>query len=381
MRMFTCGDIHGYKDYKKLIRFKELHEDFLTKDDYLVVCGDLGYFVENSSFYDTFPCKILWVDGNHEDYDSLMKLPVEEWCGGLIGKASENVFHLKRGEVYEINGFKFLAFGGAKSIDRGYDTGDNDFWWKEELSSEDEFENMKTNLAKHNNVVDYVFTHDCGYNRAFLLNGLLMDKSLRDERFDEMLDYIADNVGYKKWYCGHYHIDAKTESNGVVCLFNSIEEVDVNGHKFSFKDEDDFFEKYRAMIEKSKNVVGRDKVNLGKTVFIIHLGENFNEYVEDKERYFDIGDAVRSLLDDDELCSFPVELKVYSYKSLSLIGLEQEKQREYRRINSLRETVESELQELSEEYSIRDFSHINLYNAFYPRQGSIFEFQARKYNE
>ena len=41
--------------------------------------------------------------------------PVEEWHGGKVHKIRDSVLHLMRGEIFDIDGKKFFAFGGAKS--------------------------------------------------------------------------------------------------------------------------------------------------------------------------------------------------------------------------------------------------------------------------
>ena len=53
MAVFVCGDTHGTHDLMKLMNFRLWGGKNLTKDDYVIVCGDFGllwnnkYFVEN----------------------------------------------------------------------------------------------------------------------------------------------------------------------------------------------------------------------------------------------------------------------------------------------------------------------------------------------
>ena len=55
---------------------------------------------------------MLFIDGNHENFDKLNSYPVETWCGGKVHKIRNNVIHLMCGEVYCIEG---------NTIERRYD--------------------------------------------------------------------------------------------------------------------------------------------------------------------------------------------------------------------------------------------------------------------
>ena len=47
----------------------------MNKDDYVIICGDFGYWDESKEqkywlkWLDGKPFTTLWVDGNHENYD------------------------------------------------------------------------------------------------------------------------------------------------------------------------------------------------------------------------------------------------------------------------------------------------------------------------
>ena len=51
----------------------------------------------------------------------LSQLPIEEKWGGKVGviyTKSKPLYHLKRGEIYTINGQTILTIGGAESQDK-----------------------------------------------------------------------------------------------------------------------------------------------------------------------------------------------------------------------------------------------------------------------
>ena len=108
MSIYITGDCHG--DYRRFNTeiFPEQRE--MTKDDYVIICGDFGYWSEDKEqlwwlrWLDQKPFTTLWVDGNHENYDLLKTCPVKEWHGGKVQEIMPSVIHLMRGQVYEIGG-------------------------------------------------------------------------------------------------------------------------------------------------------------------------------------------------------------------------------------------------------------------------------------
>jgi hypothetical protein len=56
---------------------------------------------------------VLFVDGTHENFDLLNAMAKESWNGGKVHIVSENILHLMRGQVFNINGKLFFTFGGA----------------------------------------------------------------------------------------------------------------------------------------------------------------------------------------------------------------------------------------------------------------------------
>lgn len=59
----------------------------------------------------------LFVAGKHSNYDILNQLSVERWNGEIVNYIRPSIIHLRRGEIYDINGATFYAFGGGKSHD------------------------------------------------------------------------------------------------------------------------------------------------------------------------------------------------------------------------------------------------------------------------
>jgi len=227
MRLFVTGDVHRDYDYYKIRRFREYLKNDLTLDDYLIICGDFGILWDGGAgdnffinkVYKKFPCTILWVDGNHENFDLLDEYSVEKWKGGKVQKISHNIYRLMRGEIFDLNGKKIFAFGGAKSTDRGYGL-DEKFWWKQELPNEEEYKNAEFNIQKYGFDVDYIFTHD---GPKSIINDMLQIRRDSDDKFDSFLNWLSKTLTFKGWYFGHHHMDRDYEP--FHCLYNSIIEL------------------------------------------------------------------------------------------------------------------------------------------------------------
>ncbi len=223
--IYITGDTHGLQDFNKLHIFAGEHPE-LTLNDYVVIAGDFGgvwsdrTLVADLKYYTELPFTVLFVDGNHENFDLLNSFPVEEWKGGKVHKIRPNIIHLMRGQVYEIEGKTIFTFGGATSVDREYRR-KGVSWWAQELPTYDELDEGIANLKRHNNKVDYIITHSCG-ERALQYPGLRAAagvKLLCPE--SHMLSYFEDVVQFGHWYFGHFHIDAELGDRYTV-LYNNV---------------------------------------------------------------------------------------------------------------------------------------------------------------
>ena len=145
---------------------------------------------------------MLFVDGNHENFERLnFEFPVEEWNGGRVHRISDNVRHLIRGEVFDIDGVSVFAFGGAQSRDKEWRTPYRS-WWPEEMPSEEDFANADKNLNACGRKVDLVITHCAPSSAQYRLN-----REFRPDRATEFLQYVCDTIGFEHWFFGHYHTD------------------------------------------------------------------------------------------------------------------------------------------------------------------------------
>ena len=206
--IYVTGDTHGEEN--AFTEAQRVGEWKIGKGDYLIVCGDFSYVFLNtpeerarlSKISREKPYTILFCDGNHENHAELNSLPVEMWHGGKIHRVCENVIHLMRGQIYEIEGKSFFVMGGELSHDRASRTLGKTYW-QEELPSESEYEQARENLKKAGMCVDYVITH--GAPRTVVEYYLRQAPDEHERALLNFLDWVMYEVNYKKWFFGHYH--------------------------------------------------------------------------------------------------------------------------------------------------------------------------------
>lgn len=230
--IYITGDCHGdFRRFNSKI-FKEQKE--MTKDDYVIICGDFGGVwnrgVESSqetsvlNWLESKSFTTLFVDGNHENFDRLYSYPVEVWHGGKVHKIRPSVIHLMRGQVFTIDEKKIFTFGGASSHDISdgiLELSDPHFrikkkeldrmcalyrinhlsWWKQELPSEDEMEEGRRNLEVNNDEVDFIVSHCCASSTLALLS----DGSYKPDVLTAYFEELRQKVKFRKWFFGHYH--------------------------------------------------------------------------------------------------------------------------------------------------------------------------------
>src|SRR5574344_2040824 len=167
--LYITGDINGNID--RILRWTETTN--LNKDkDFLFILGDFGYIwdskrtsfeKDNLDFISCLPFTTLFIDGNHENHERLNSMRVVNFSGGKAHKVYDSIYHLMRGQVYEIAGKHIFTFGGASSIDKHLRT-EGISWWKEEEFNYREANTAYENLNKIGWEVDYVLTHSAPFS-------------------------------------------------------------------------------------------------------------------------------------------------------------------------------------------------------------------------
>ncbi len=247
--IFITGDTHG--GFKYRFNTKNFPEQLeMTKDDYVIICGDFGGVWDigcesknEKHWLDWFEERsftLLFIDGNHENFDRLNGYPMKMWHGGKVHEVRPHVLHLMRGQVFEIDAKKIFTFGGASSHDITggiLETDDPNFkekkkrleksyelfrinhlsWWEQELASEEEMQEGRNNLRVHDYTVDYIVTHCCSTSTQALLDGSLY----KSDRETDYLEFIKNYANYQKWFFGHYH-DNRNISDKEILIYEQM---------------------------------------------------------------------------------------------------------------------------------------------------------------
>lgn len=247
--IFVTGDTHaGWMERLNTNAFPE--QKTMTKDDYVIVLGDFGIWddsrreryaldwLEQKSF------TTLFISGNHENYDMLDAMPVEEWNGGKVNFIRPSVIHLMRGQVFTIAGKKFFTFGGASSHDISdgiLEPMEPDFkrkkklldkdpysmyrinhetWWERELPNEEEMEAGRKNLNANGNQVDFILTHSPCTSVLRQMDGRANE--YESDRLTDYLQEIRETTVYGHWLFGHMHVNQMFNEDHAICIYEQI---------------------------------------------------------------------------------------------------------------------------------------------------------------
>lgn len=221
MRIFILSDLHAaIADVLGTERFPL--GAYLTKDDYLILLGDLELHLFNYAglkFLESCPWTTLVLDGNHDNLPDFFGAPLEEKFGGHVGVFYDNIFYLRRGEVYTIFGKKFFTMGGALSIDRNTRM-EGMSWWEEEVPTEDDYRHAEHCLDYSDWEVDYVLTHTCPLSAIDLFGFPVHPNEKYYDKTWDRFEVLLHKMKVREWYFGHWHRDLVAEQNGV--KFHSV---------------------------------------------------------------------------------------------------------------------------------------------------------------
>lgn len=250
--IYVTGDTHG--EMRRFRRDIFLEQAEMTKDDYVIILGDFGavWYSPDDNVHqkiehyildelDGRPFTTLFIPGNHENYDRLMGDEFEEvsWHGGRVKMIRPSVMMLMRGNMYEIDGAKFFAFGGASShdvFDGILDGDDPDWrkkakrlekqgkgfyrvkgvsWWQQELPTKEEMAHGIETLDRNGWAADFVLTH-CAPSSVQAMLGFHDTDCLT-----KYLEDVKAKLQYKHWFFGHYHMNRVVSASDMV-LYEQI---------------------------------------------------------------------------------------------------------------------------------------------------------------
>lgn len=219
--IYVTGDTHGIAS-----RFNDPRLKSLKHGDTLIVCGDFGFLWNGSKDEINILKKlskkkynICFVDGTHENFDMLNSIKIKKWNGGKVHHIASNIFHLMRGQVFEIEGTKIFTMGGGESpdIDIRFEM---DTWSDLEIPTREELVEGVENLQKYGGKVDLIITHEPPAKiKDFLLLHTGTDASIT--AINTYLEDVSRICKFNHWYFGSLHQD-KFISSSHTCVFQNI---------------------------------------------------------------------------------------------------------------------------------------------------------------
>lgn len=228
-KILLVGDTHGSKtDMNKIFAYacrvdaariiqlgdfgfgwhlKQFRETPTDANGYKVPQCDFSHHVSGLAQETGIP--LDWIDGNHENHARLLALPLDDEGYRPI---FPGVRHIPRGTIIEHDGVRFLACGGAISVDRNqrklYTS-----YWPEEAITPDDVERCHALGA-----ADVLLTHDAPLASHVLDRHLdarwpqdAVDESYRNRQY---VQRIWDACGAKFIFHGHIHHSYSEKEHG-----------------------------------------------------------------------------------------------------------------------------------------------------------------------
>lgn len=202
-RIAFAGDWHGNMNWAAGAISYAASENV----DVLIHTGDFGYMFTHR-FLDRVEAALaevgtplLFVDGNHENFPTLYSFPI---ASNGLRSLTPHLWHLPRGFRWTWGGVRFLALGGAHSVDRLRLRDGINWWPQERISTAD----MQT--AIDGGRTDVLVSHDCptGVDIPFPVpaNRWPAREIQYAEDHRELLRLVVEYTQPSHIWHGHYHV-------------------------------------------------------------------------------------------------------------------------------------------------------------------------------
>lgn len=207
VRFLVAGDTHGDNAWmSRLVGYAEKREIGT-----IVQLGDFGFDHdrEGRKFLDKTSSKLnhagvdlYFVDGNHDNHPVLWSSYAPNPDG--FCEVRERLYYLPRGTHFSWGGVRFLALGGAYSIDKKSRLEEEQWlnapgtlWWPTETITAEQRE-----LAIAGGPVDVMFTHDCPWGVSIAgINNEFWESNENRRQVAEVVRAVKPAMLFH----GHYH--------------------------------------------------------------------------------------------------------------------------------------------------------------------------------
>ena len=224
MAILLSGDFHAnaMNELSRITKkslIQRYSKELFGEIKYHIILGDGGFLWPGNSAGDKRiyralaerPFPVLCVFGNHDPVLGRQDLPeIDAGIGEkviLVRREKPFVAYLKRGKKYLLENRKFLALGGALSIDKEYRR-PNISWWEQEYWTEAEKSELLERLEKENKF-DYVLSHTGpGRINEAVFYYLWKTHGLKfTDHVAAFNDIVDSKIQFRDWFCGHWHKD------------------------------------------------------------------------------------------------------------------------------------------------------------------------------
>ncbi len=230
--IYITGDTHGR--FERVEAFCQIFDT--SKDDILIILGDVGVNFSGErldnlkkGLLESLPITIFAIHGNHEKRPyTIDSYKEKQWKGGTVYYEDKypSILFAKDGEVFNLNEKQTIVIGGAYSIDKELRLANGWGWWEDEQPSKEIKSYVELQLEKVGWEIDVVLSHTTPIKyeptEAFLPG---VDQSKVDKSTETWLNYIEERLSYKKWYCGHYHIEKNIDK--LEFMFKNFDVFDI----------------------------------------------------------------------------------------------------------------------------------------------------------
>lgn len=234
MAVWLTGDTHVFNNLKqRLSQFTHM----TTGNDILIVLGDFGLLWERKeagrqvkaiqNFIDRYlpGVTLAFVAGNHENYDMIAELKQEQKWGNMVGRVSKDIYHLKTGRIYQIEGESYAVYGGALSIDK-QNRVEGKNWWFAEIPSNKEYQDMIESFYVAGMEVDYLLTHTMAEDEMWIIDRYAFTDKFSDPVAHDIKTF-KKHIKINKFHAfGHMHVDKDAiEEYKIRAFYEDIEKV------------------------------------------------------------------------------------------------------------------------------------------------------------
>lgn len=240
-KFYITGDKHrNFKDVERFCRQMNTR-----KKDVLIILGDAGfnYFGDErdemlKKAVSELNITLFCIHGNKENRpENVGTYGIRSFCGGRVYYEPRypGILFAIDGEVYSFQGKKYIAVGGAESIDKNICIANNKPYFDDETPSEEIKSTVEEKLLAMKHRVYGVLSHTCPErfvpSEMFLstkkkIPGYMPGKEAKlytphiERETEKWLDTIYDTLSFHEWFCGHYHVDK--EIDDITMMYNEI---------------------------------------------------------------------------------------------------------------------------------------------------------------